>query len=92
MRIAKQDIPVKFDAPGAIACQQIDFGDATGYGSIGAALPQGGAAGRRPRSAPDLDPTGTAATAMTCPAPSSRLSCGREQVPISTAAGKRPEA
>lgn len=34
MRIAKQDIPVRIDVPGAIARQQIDFGDATGYGAI----------------------------------------------------------
>jgi len=36
MRIAKQDIPVRIDAPGAVARQQMDFGDATGYGKIGA--------------------------------------------------------
>jgi len=34
MRIAKQDIPVRIDAPGAVARQKIDFGDATGYGTI----------------------------------------------------------
>lgn len=34
MRIAKNDIPVRIDAPGAIARQKIDFGDATGYGKI----------------------------------------------------------
>ncbi len=36
MRIAKQDIPVRIDAPGAVARQQPNFGDATGYGKIGA--------------------------------------------------------
>ena len=36
MRISKQDIPVKINAPGAIARQQQDFGDASGYGDIGA--------------------------------------------------------
>ena len=35
MRIAKQDVPVKIDAPGAVARQITDFGDATGYGKIG---------------------------------------------------------
>lgn len=35
MRIAKTDIPVKFDAPGALARQQTDFGDATDYGTMG---------------------------------------------------------
>ncbi len=35
MRIAKQDIPVKIDAPGAIARQTTgDFGDAKGFGSM----------------------------------------------------------
>jgi hypothetical protein len=34
MRIAKQDIPVRIDIPGATARQQVDFGDATGYGMI----------------------------------------------------------
>jgi hypothetical protein len=34
MRIAKDDIPVKINAPGAIARQQRDFGDARGYGRI----------------------------------------------------------
>lgn len=34
MRLAKNDVPVKIDAPGAIARQQTDFGDATGYGKI----------------------------------------------------------
>ena len=36
MRISKNDIPVKVDAPGAVARQQQDFGDASGYGHIGA--------------------------------------------------------
>ena len=34
MRIAKNDIPVRINAPGAIARQQLDFGDAAGYGKI----------------------------------------------------------
>jgi hypothetical protein len=34
MRIARQDVPVKINAPGAIARQQRDFGDARGYGTI----------------------------------------------------------
>jgi hypothetical protein len=34
MRIAKKDVPVKIDAPGATACRQTDFGDASGYGKI----------------------------------------------------------
>ncbi len=35
MRIAKKDVPVKIDVPGATARQIKDFGDATGYGKIG---------------------------------------------------------
>ncbi len=35
MRIAKNDIPVRIDVPGATARQMKDFGDATGYGKIG---------------------------------------------------------
>jgi len=35
MRIAKNDIPVRIDVPGAIARQVKDFGDATDYGKIG---------------------------------------------------------
>lgn len=35
MRIAKNEIPVKIKAPGAVARQQTDFGDASGYGAIG---------------------------------------------------------
>lgn len=34
MRIAKEDIPVRIDAPGAVARQQTNFGDATGYGNM----------------------------------------------------------
>ncbi len=34
MRIAKNDIPIRIDAPGAVARQKTDFGDATGYGRI----------------------------------------------------------
>ena len=34
MRIARQAVPVKIYAPGAVARQQRDFGDATGYGRI----------------------------------------------------------
>ena len=36
MRIAKDDIPVKVEAPGAVARQQTDFGDATAFGVMGA--------------------------------------------------------
>ena len=35
MRVAKEEIPVKIDVPGAIARQAVDFGDASGYGTIG---------------------------------------------------------
>jgi hypothetical protein len=34
MHVIKEDIPVKFDVPGAVARQLPDFGDATGYGPI----------------------------------------------------------
>ena len=34
MRIAKQDIKPRLNVPGAIARQQLDFGDATGYGAM----------------------------------------------------------
>ena len=34
MKIAKDDIPERLNVPGAIARQQVNFGDATGYGSI----------------------------------------------------------
>ena len=35
MRIAKEDIPVRIDVPGATARQVKNFGDSTGYGKIG---------------------------------------------------------
>ena len=35
MRISKDDIPVKVEAPGAIARQQENFGNASGYSEIG---------------------------------------------------------
>ncbi len=35
MRIAKNDVPVKINVPGAVARQQKDFGDAGGYGKMG---------------------------------------------------------
>jgi hypothetical protein len=35
VRISKNDIPVKVNVPGAVARQQQDFGDASGYGAIG---------------------------------------------------------
>lgn len=34
MRIAKEDVDVKMEIPGAVIRQQIDFGDATGLGKI----------------------------------------------------------
>ena len=34
MKIRKEDIPEKINVPGAIARQQLDFGDATGYGKM----------------------------------------------------------
>lgn len=34
MHIAKQDIPVRIDVPGAIARQKTEFGNAAGYGMI----------------------------------------------------------
>lgn len=34
MRIAKEDVPVKIAIPGATARQTLDFGDATGYGTM----------------------------------------------------------
>jgi hypothetical protein len=34
MHIAKTEIPVKIDVPGAIARQALDFGDAAGYGKL----------------------------------------------------------
>jgi hypothetical protein len=36
MHITKNDIPTKIDLPGAKARQAVDFGDASGYGSLGA--------------------------------------------------------
>lgn len=35
MRIEKHDVPIKVNAPGAVARQKTNFGDATGYGKIG---------------------------------------------------------
>jgi hypothetical protein len=35
MRIAKEDIPVVVNAPGATARREMNFGNATGYGAIG---------------------------------------------------------
>lgn len=34
MRIAKEEIPVKFDVPGAVARQLENFGDPSGFGMI----------------------------------------------------------
>jgi hypothetical protein len=34
MRIARQDIPVRINVPGAVARQKSNFGDATGCGTI----------------------------------------------------------
>lgn len=34
MRIPKTDLPVRINAPGAVARQQNDFGDAKGYGKM----------------------------------------------------------
>ena len=34
MRIAKADIPKKINIPGAVARQALDFGDASGYGTM----------------------------------------------------------
>lgn len=36
MRIARSKVPVKINVPGAVARQKTDFGDASGYGAIGA--------------------------------------------------------
>ena len=36
MRITKEDVPVKFEVPGAVARQLPEFGDTTGFGTIGA--------------------------------------------------------
>jgi hypothetical protein len=35
MRIAKNDVPVKIQVPGATARQKTDFGDASGYSAMG---------------------------------------------------------
>jgi hypothetical protein len=35
MRVAKNDIPVKIDVPGAVARQAVGFGDISGLGSMG---------------------------------------------------------
>jgi hypothetical protein len=35
MRIAKQDVPVRIGAPGAVARVQPNFGDASGFGMMG---------------------------------------------------------
>lgn len=34
MRIAKNDVPVRINVPGAVARQKTDFGDSTGFGKI----------------------------------------------------------
>lgn len=34
MRVAKQQVDIKMDIPGAVIRQQLDFGDATGLGKI----------------------------------------------------------
>jgi hypothetical protein len=36
MRIAKEDVPIRIDVPGAKARQQTEFGDVSGYGKMGA--------------------------------------------------------
>lgn len=36
MHISKSDIPTKIDVPGAVARQAIDFGDPSGFSSLGA--------------------------------------------------------
>ncbi|MEO6170272.1 MAG: hypothetical protein ABIO84_04995 [Lysobacter sp.] len=36
MRIAKQDVPVRINSPGAVARQQTDFGDPSGFGMFSA--------------------------------------------------------
>ena len=35
MRIAKNEIPVKIDVPGAMARQVVGFGDSSGFGALG---------------------------------------------------------
>jgi hypothetical protein len=34
MRVAKKEIPVKIDVPGAVARQAVGFGDSSGFGSL----------------------------------------------------------
>ncbi len=34
MRIAKKDVPVRIDVPGAIARQKLDFGNSAGFGMM----------------------------------------------------------
>jgi hypothetical protein len=34
MKISKAEVPEKINIPGAIARQELNFGDATGYGKI----------------------------------------------------------
>lgn len=34
MHISKKDVPVKINIPGAVARQELNFGDASGYGKI----------------------------------------------------------
>ena len=37
MRVSKDEVPIKVNAaPGAVARQQVDFGDASGYGTMAA--------------------------------------------------------
>ncbi|MBX0323905.1 cupin domain-containing protein [Halomicroarcula sp. F13] len=36
MKVASAEIPAKIESPGAVARQQLDFGDATDYGDIAA--------------------------------------------------------
>jgi hypothetical protein len=36
MHISKNEVPIKVNAPGAVARQKTEFGDATPYGMIGA--------------------------------------------------------
>ena len=34
MRVAKEDVDIKMEIPGAVVRQRLDFGDASGYGKI----------------------------------------------------------
>jgi hypothetical protein len=36
MHVRKEELPVRIDAPGAVARQQPDFGDPSGFGPLGA--------------------------------------------------------